>query len=95
MRRAARTDANHPEVVAALRAIGCSVADTSRVGCGFPDLVVGFRGRNWLVEVKDGRKSPSRRALTEDQVSFVAAWRGHWLRVDSAAEAVEKIASVA
>jgi len=91
MRRAARVDGNHPEVVAALRAIGASVADTSRVGSGFPDLVVGFRGRNWLVEVKNGRKMPSQRRLTEDQAAFVAGWRGHWIKVESAEEAVSTI----
>ena len=93
MRRAARTDGNHAEVVKALRAIGASVADTSGVGAGFPDLVVGYRGRNWLVEVKDGRKSPSRRALTPDQVEFVATWRGHWVKVESAQEAVDKVSA--
>lgn len=45
MRRAARTDANQVEIVSALRAIGCSVSDTSGVGGGFPDLAVGFRKR--------------------------------------------------
>ena len=91
MRRAARTDANHAEIVQALRTIGASVADTSAVGKGFPDLVVGMRGRNWLLECKDGDKSPSRRKLTPDQVEFKAKWRGHWAVVNSAAEAIEVV----
>ena len=91
MRRAAKTDANHAEVVSALRAIGASVADTSQVGRGFPDLVAGYRGRNWLIEVKDGAKVPSARKLTEDQIEFKAGWRGHWAVVISAAEAIDLV----
>lgn len=92
--RAARTDANHAEVVKALRAIGCSVADTSRVGGGFPDLVCGYRGRNYLIEVKDGKKPPSGRRLTDDQVKFVQQWRGYWACVQSVDEALEVVRRV-
>lgn len=89
--RAARTDANHAAIVKALRQIGASVFDASRVGGGFPDLVVGYRGRNFLLEVKDGKKSPSRRQLTEAQVKFVAEWRGHWAYVQSVEDALELV----
>ena len=91
MRRAAKIDANQPEIVAALQAIGASVAITSAVGKGFPDLVVGLRGRNWLLELKDGSLSPSRRKLTPDQIEFKAKWRGHWAVVSSAGEAIEVV----
>lgn len=91
MRRAARTDANQIAIIKALRAIGASVADTSGAGSGFPDLVVGYRGRNWLLEVKDGRKPPSARRLTNDQEIFAAGWRGHWACVKSEAEAIELV----
>ena len=94
MRRAARTDANQAEIVKALRAIGASVHDTSAVGQGFPDLVAGFRGRNWLIECKDGRKPPSARKLTPDQIEFKAAWRGHWAVVNSPEEALEIVGRV-
>ena len=88
MRRAAKTDANHAEIVAALRKIGASVHDTSAVGRGFPDLVVGLRGRNWLIECKDGAKAPSARKLTPDQIEFKATWRGHWAVAISPEDAV-------
>lgn len=91
MRRAARTDANHAEIIHALRAIGASVADTSAVGQGFPDIVVGMRGRNWLIEIKDGAKSASERKLTQAQLEFKATWRGHWAVVTSSAEAIEVV----
>lgn len=67
MRHAARTDANQPEIVSALRAVGAEVTDLSSVGQGVPDLLVSFRGGWHLIEVKDGRKRPSARMLTLDQ----------------------------
>ncbi len=91
MRRAARVDGNHSAIVKALRDIGASVADTSAVGDGFPDLVVGFRGRNFVVEVKDGKKPPSARKLTEAQEAFLMGWRGHWACVMSEADAIELV----
>lgn len=74
--RAARTDANQNSIVAALRKIGASVTLLHAVGKGCPDLAVGFRNRSILVEVKDGTKPASRRALTAEQVEWHANWRG-------------------
>lgn len=91
MRRAARTDANQVEIVSALRAIGCSVSDTSGVGGGFPDLAVGFRKRTLLLEVKDGSKPPSARELTPDQVLWHISWRGQVAVVTSIEEAIAAI----
>ena len=89
--RAKRKDANHNEIARGLMEIGASVADTSAVGNGFPDMVVGFRGRNWLLEVKDGSKPPSAQKLTLDQIEFKAGWRGHWAVVRDLAEAIEVV----
>lgn len=88
-RPVANRDRNHPEIVAALRAIGCTVVDLAAVGGGVPDLLVGYRGRNLLVEVKDGSVSPSRRQLRETQVQFRTDWRGQWSMVTDVAGAVE------
>lgn len=79
MRRAARTDGNHREIADIARALGCSVLDLSRVGNGCPDLLIGaYMGHrvNWLVEVKDSTKPPSKRVLTPDQKVFHETWRG-------------------
>lgn len=92
--RAARTDANHAAIVAALRAIGCSVASTAKLGEGFPDLVVGYRGANWLIEIKDGSKPPSARALTIDQQCFLAAWRGQYAVITSAQQAIDLVSAL-
>jgi len=49
-RRAARVDANQKEIVTMLRRMGYSVAVTSDCGKGFPDIVVGRSGKNYLFE---------------------------------------------
>jgi hypothetical protein len=70
--RAKRTDTNHAEIRDALRDIpGVQVADTSGVGEGYPDITVGYLGRNFLFEIKykNGK-------LTDKQEIFHAGWTG-------------------
>lgn len=86
-RRAARVDANQPEIVERLREAGCSVFITSDVGQGFGDILVGLRGKNYLVEIKDGDKSPSRRQLTPAEKKFSGNWRGQYCVVLDVADA--------
>ena len=74
--RAKRTDANQTEIVKALRKMGWSVYITSMVGNGFPDLVCGKRGINYLFEVKDGNKSKSAQKLTGQENLFHLTWNG-------------------
>lgn len=92
MRRAARIDENQPDVVSALRGIGATVQPLHTIGKGCPDLLVGYGGRTLLMEVKDGDKAPSDRALTGDQILWHAAWRGGDLvvvnNVDEAVDAL-------
>ena len=89
MRLAARKDDNQDEIVDALRAIGATVQTLHQLGCGVPDLLVGWRGANLLLEVKDGSKPPSRRRLTKDEADWHEAWRGQVATVNSADEALE------
>ena len=89
--RARRVDANQKEIVKALIAIGCTVADTSRAGEGFPDLVVGYRKVNYMIEVKDGEKVASRKQLTPAQVKFHADWKGQIVVVESVEQAINAV----
>jgi len=50
--RAAKVDANQGDIVEPLLAIGASVQSLARVGNGCPDLLVGWRGHNVVMEVK-------------------------------------------
>lgn len=93
-RRRARTDANHSAVIGALRACGATVQDLSAVGDGCPDLLVGHRGRNFAIEVKDGSKAPSARKLTEDQERWHRDWRGQVVVVNSIEEAIAALATI-
>lgn len=94
MRRAAKIDANQDAIVTALRAAGASVQSIAAVGGGVPDLLVGFRGANLLIECKDGNKPPSARRLTEDQRKWLAAWRGDWTVVLSPDDALKAIGAI-
>lgn len=91
MRRAARIDRNHLEIVSALRKLGATVKSLASVGDGCPDIAAGFEGFNFLLEVKDGSKPPSARKLTEDEERFFQSWRGQVAVVNSVEEAIAVI----
>lgn len=84
LRYAQRKDANQRGIVDALVALGCDVFVTHEP----VDLIVGFRGKTMLLEVKDGNKPPSERRHTPAQKKFHATWRGHKATVLSADEAI-------
>ena len=92
MRRAAKIDGNQAKVVQYLRGLGMTVQPLSAVGQGVPDLLVGFRGMNFLVEVKDGDQFPSHRVLTKMQQEWHAMWSGSVVVANSAEDAATKIA---
>ncbi len=77
MRRKAKVDDNQKSVVASLRQIPhLSVAVMSAVGQGFPDLIIGYKNINLLIELKDENKTASRRKLTAAQKIFHEEWNG-------------------
>jgi hypothetical protein len=91
MRRAHRVDDNQGDIVDGLRKVGCSVRVTSMLGEGFPDLIVGIRKRNLMLEVKDGKKPRSKRALTPDEKKFHDEWKGSIQVVESLEEALDYV----
>jgi hypothetical protein len=80
MKYANRVDRNQGDIVSALRACGATVRVVT-MGDGVPDLLVGYRGYTLLLEVKDGNKSPSARALTSAEQKFFDEWTGGLLAV--------------
>ena len=92
--RAAKVDENQSEIVAALRAMGATVQPLHTVGKGCPDLLIGWRGFNYLVEVKDGKKSPSQRKLTDDQVEWHGGWKGQVAVAKSVDEAFVAVGGI-
>ena len=91
MRRAARTDDNHQRIAQALLDAGATVLHLHGVGMGAPDICAGFRGRNVLLEIKDGDKPKSARKLTPMQVRWHEIWKGQVAVVHSEAEAIAAI----
>lgn len=67
MRRIAAVDRNQSEIVAALRKIGATVLITSQLKNAF-DILVGYSGELFIVEIKDGEKPPSAKKLTEGEL---------------------------
>jgi hypothetical protein len=76
-----RLDANHAEIVRALEAAGATVEPKGPL-----DLLVGFRGANYLIEVKTAKGK-----LRASQERFLADWRGQAVVVRSAQEALQTI----
>ena len=93
--RAAKVDDNQKEIVKALRTLGCSVQHLHGVGAGCPDLLVGYKGFNILLELKDGNKSPSQQKLTPDQIIWHRDWRGHVNVVNSSEQAIIAVLTTA
>lgn len=78
MSRIRKVDSNQADLVKQIRKIpGVSVALTHTVGNGFPDAAVGFRGRTYLIEIKDPEKFKSQRKLTPEEKVFHDQWTGH------------------
>lgn len=90
---AKRTDDNQKAIVDSLRKRGVSVLILSDVGKGCPDLCIGFGGRSYLVEVKNGALCPSRRKLTQAEQLFFDSWKGHATVISSVEQAMEFIDS--
>jgi hypothetical protein len=88
---AKRIDSNQTEIVKAFRTCGASVWITSSLGKGAPDCVVGYAGQNWLVEIKDGEKSPSQQNLTPCETKFHESWKGKIIIIRSVDEVIRFI----
>lgn len=89
MRLAARVDANQAEIVEALRQVGATVQHLHHLGQGCPDLLVGWRGNNYLLEIKRPGGE-----LTEDERAWHAYWNGRAYVVESVDEALRIIGAV-
>lgn len=67
-----RRDAIHKAVVEEFRRLGCSVADTSQMGGGCPDLFVADpEGQFFCVEIKAGKGN-----VSATQIRFAQNWNG-------------------
>jgi hypothetical protein len=97
MRYSNKRDTKHGEIVASLEAANFSVADTSRVGGGFPDLCIARNGVSALVEIKTLKYLPKlaktrvKTALEhrrKAQIAFSDKWRGPIITAYTASEVI-------
>ena len=93
-RTASRVDGNQASIVRALRAVGASVLHVHQLKNCF-DLLVGYRGRTHIIEVKDPAQPPSARKLTPGEAKFREEWRGSpYHVVETEAEAIRIITTL-
>ena len=84
-------DANQSEIIKAMQQEGAKVANANNMGGGFPDLIVGFRKCNILMEVVSANKLKNNRergGLSEKQQDWHDDWPGRVYTVRSVEEAL-------
>jgi hypothetical protein len=84
-----KVDANQKLIVGAFRQLGWTIFVTSDTGAGFPDTVGGYRGKNYLFEIKDGEKPLSAQKLTVPQQMFHENWRGQVTIIRSVQDVID------
>ena len=91
MFRAAKKDGNHNEILREFLARGFSVAEVYQLK-EMCDMFVAKHGVTFAIEVKDGRRIPSERRLTDGEQKFRDGWKGHYALIErvSDVEEVEK-----
>ena len=85
--RHSRVDANQSEVVALLNEMPGVVALVIHEPV---DILVGYRCRNFLFELKDGNKKDYEHAYTQKQKDFLRDWPGQ-VRVAKSFDEVLKV----
>jgi hypothetical protein len=89
-----RVDENQKLIVKTFRELCASVQVLSALGKGCPDILVGIFGKNFLIEIKNGKKPPSAQRLTEDETYFHESWKGQVCIIKSVDEAVNFIKGI-
>jgi len=81
-----RVDKNQREIVAGLREFGATVQVLSGVGKGCVDILCGFRGRSFPMEIKSGKGK-----LTPEEIEWHNNWKGDHYIVHDLLEAIDII----
>lgn len=75
-----KKDSNHNQLVQAARQVGAEVLELYKLP-GALDCLIGFRGVLYLVEIKDGAKPLSRRALTPPELDTIRRFQAVGVKV--------------
>lgn len=87
--RAYKVDQNQRNIVECLRKYGCSVQHLHKIGQGCPDILIGYKGKNILIEIKH-----STGKHTAQQVIWHAEWKGQVATVNSLEKAIEVVNAI-
>lgn len=71
-----KKDANHNDVVAAMREVNDSVRDTSSLGRGMPDGLIWINGGWQLFDIKNPKTGYGRRGLNKTQKKWIGQRKG-------------------
>lgn len=97
MRRAAKRDFNHADIVKALRDAGCGVIDMAELGRGVPDILAHaptYPFQMALIEIKNPDVPKCDRRLTPAQREFHMNWRRPIFVAESVEEALAAVGIV-
>lgn len=86
-----RIDDNHQSIVEGLRDIGATVQSLAALGKGAPDILVGYRFKNYAFEIKNPTQPLSKRKLTDAEQSWHILWRGQVEVITSLDQALRAI----
>jgi len=81
---ARRVDANQAQIVQQLRDFGATVLDLHAVGKGCVDILCGYKGKSYPMEIKTLHGK-----LTDPEKKFYDEWRGNYYIVHDIVEAIQ------
>ncbi len=83
-----RVDKNQNEIIKLYRQIGAGVVVLSDIGNGVTDILVGYQGKNYLVEIKN----PNRKwKYTDKQKIWHESWPGQKAVIETKEDALKVI----
>ncbi len=80
-------DANHAPVMAKFRELCPVVEDHSQGDHGYDAIIRTSRGVVYVVEIKDGKRPPSQRRLTDNEKAAMSRWGWQFALVESERDA--------
>ena len=87
---ARKRDENELGIVLALEMVGATVVQLDKP----VDLLVGFRGIDFQMEVKNGKQPKSWQRITPDQAEHIQAWQGREVAVVTSIDHALKVIGI-
>jgi hypothetical protein len=85
-RRVHRVDANQKEILQVARQMGAMALPITDLGQGAPDVLIAWRGSNYLWEIKN---KAGKNIIGKEQQDWMDNWRGQVCVIRTTQEAIE------